>query len=65
MARRRTDKVDTAIERAYYRHAVGRSINILNIPAVFREARAAVVAGADLDSTMVALVAKYTEATDG
>ena len=65
MAKRRSDKLDTAIERVYYRHAAGRTIEVLRIPALFREARTAVAAGADLETTIVRLVAKYTEAAHG
>ena len=54
--------VDAAIERVYYRHAAGQAISILDIAKVYRDARAALASGEDLEAAMPAIVARYCTA---
>jgi len=54
-------QLDVAITESYYRNAKGTSINIMNIPKLYAEVRAAVAAGRDLDQAMIETIARYNE----
>jgi hypothetical protein len=58
MARKKSE-LDTEIERAYYAHAKGTMIDILDIPKVFEAARAAHAAGWSVEKSVVASITKY------
>lgn len=56
---------DKAIEAAYYKHCTGTTISIMDIPKLFNEVRQAVVAGAELDASVIADIAKYNQTKVG
>lgn len=62
--KKRKDSIDNEITRAYSRHAQGKQINIMNIPKVFTECRASILAGGTVDQAVAAAVAKYCTADE-
>jgi hypothetical protein len=60
MARKKpVDPVDRLIERAWYRHANGIPVSVMDIPKIFREARALMAAGQSADAAVLALIPVY------
>ena len=55
----KTGKLDSEIERAYYRLAQDCMIDIMDIPKVFKQSRAAIAGGATLDQAVRAAVLMY------
>lgn len=51
--------LDKQIGQAYYRHASGLSVNIMDIPSIYDECKAALLIGSSLDDAMIIAVAKY------
>lgn len=56
---KRTDKIDKQIEKAWYSLASGVQVNIMDIPRIFREVRAAVEGGANLEAAVTIVVAQF------
>jgi hypothetical protein len=54
--------LDAQIERAYYKHAQGKSIDVMKITKLYDDARSAVVSGSSVDDAVIAAVAKYCQA---
>ncbi len=52
-------QLDKDIEQAWYRMAAGVQVSIMDIPAIFREARVAVEAGRTLEGVMTEIIARY------
>ena len=59
--RTRRDQANILIERAYYKHAEGKMISILDIPKLYRDVEAMLANGHDLDTAMIAAVAVYCQ----
>lgn len=51
--------LDREIEAAYYRHAQGVQVNMLDIPKIFRDAKLELAAGKPLDEAMIEIVKRY------
>ena len=62
MARKQKNPIDTQIERAYYRLAQGKQINIMRIPALFADCRTAVKNGEEVEAAVQAAVDRYCTA---
>jgi hypothetical protein len=56
MTKRQQNQIDKQIEQIYYRRCSGIQINIMDIGKVFAAGRAALAAGADVESAIVARV---------
>lgn len=56
---RGSNRVDTLIEAIYYRHAVGKQINILDISKIYAAGRGALETGADPEPAIIAAIAQY------
>jgi len=54
--------LDKEIDRLYKHHAAYRSINIMDIPNVFADAKAHLAAGGTLEDGVKVAVAKYCKA---
>lgn len=52
---------DKQIEQAFYRHATGVQINIMDLGKIHAAGRAAIETGRDLDAAIVAAVAEYRQ----
>tara|TARA_Y100000310_G_C20159437_1_gene568455 strand:+ start:201 stop:416 length:216 start_codon:yes stop_codon:yes gene_type:complete len=57
----KADKLDRDIEKAWYKQGFGVQINIMNIPKVFREVRAAVQGGQSIKDGVADAIKKYRE----
>ena len=55
----KADKLDKAIEQAYYVHGAGTQINIMDIGKLFRDVRADVAGGAELVPAVQAAISRY------
>jgi len=55
----RSSKLDKEIEKHYYAHCAGTSINIMDIPKLYREARQAHANGGDLEMAVIAGIRRY------
>lgn len=53
------DKEDKLIERAYYKHATGTQINIMDIPKLYDDVRRDIRIGKDIDVAVVEAIARY------
>lgn len=53
--------VDLDIEQAYYKHAQGMQIGIMDIGKLYNDARAAVASGEDVEAAVVKGVEKYCQ----
>ena len=58
-AKKAAKALDEQIAQAYYRHASGLSISVLDIGSVYKECKAALLVGSSLDDAMIVAVAKY------
>ena len=58
-ARKKKNPMDAAIEQAYYRLAVDRQINIMDIGHVFDDSRKAIEGGAEVDAAVQQAIDKY------
>jgi len=54
-------RLDKEIEQTYYRHGSGVQISILDISKVFADCRAAHAEGTDLDTAVLAAIARYRQ----
>lgn len=54
-----TKQLDKEIERAYYRHATGKQINILDIPKLYKDVRNEVIKGKNLEDVVKEAIARY------
>lgn len=60
MARKsKKDPVDVQIEQEYYKQAQGLQINIMDIPKLWKDCKAAIQGGTDLATAMQAAIKKY------
>ena len=55
----RKPDMDKLIERAWYAHASGVQINIMDIPMLFAEARKLISDGLPVDDAIKSLIPKY------
>jgi hypothetical protein len=53
--------MDHQIEQVYYRLAQNRQISVLQIPALFRESRALILAGQTVDEAVQTSINKFCE----
>lgn len=51
--------LDQQIEHAYYRHAHGVRISVLDIPKLFRDCRTMILAGQNLDDAVKGASIQY------
>jgi hypothetical protein len=61
MKRKIKDPVNEQIEREYYQQAQGRQINIMQIPALFRDARALIQQGSTAADAVSIAIDRYCE----
>jgi hypothetical protein len=54
-------QIDQAVEAAFYRHGNHVQFNIMDLSKIHRAGVEAVKAGQDLDTAMLAAVAKYRQ----
>lgn len=57
--RKSGNPTDNLIEQTWYRLASGVQVNIMDIPAIFRECAAAMQTGASCDDAVTAAIAKH------
>ena len=53
--------LDREIEKAYYKIAAGKQINIMDIPKVFKESARAIAGGATVDQAVRTSVLMYCD----
>lgn len=59
--RTKKDPIDSAIEQAYYRLAVGRQINVMKISDLFRDCRLKIAFGFPVDIAVGHAIERYCE----
>lgn len=57
----KTNQLDKLIERAYYRLACGRQIDIMKISKLFAEARLLILAGSTVDNAVQSAIDSWCE----
>lgn len=62
LTKRQENKLDSQIEKLYYKLASGRQINIMKIGALFRDAKKTHLAGTDLETAVKAAIETHCEA---
>lgn len=62
LTKRQENKLDSQIEKLYYKLAFGRQINIMKISALFRDAKKAHLTGIDLELAVKAAIDSHCEA---
>ena len=62
MKKSKADKVlDKSIEQMWYKLASGVQVNIMDIPGIFRECRAGVLGGGNLEELVKGCIVKYRQ----